>query len=268
MSTTLDYLKQAYEQRQNALNTQFQNTQRLANEQIVQVEQQASGLAQEAWVNKKQQERTLPNVMAHAGLGGQGYTETTANAIGTAYQNAFNQIMSDRQKGIQGINSNLMTAKSNRDAQGMEIDADWARQQAEYFASLNKGGSGGSGGNGSGSDGSDGVVPSSADATVDAIIKEMTTAQSEDYARGNNYPQNTQWIQESIASLLKNKKINQGQAQLILQRVSAYWESLRDRKGGANMVYGSKPNYTPAGVNRPTGQQELLYDYSDIIKLR
>jgi hypothetical protein len=136
MATSTGMLLQSRNSRKAAQDVAWQEALRLSNEQKAASEEQASKLASEAYVGKKQQERTLPNVMAHAGLSGQGYTETTANNIGTAYQNAWSGIMSQKQTTQRGIDSALTTTKNNINQNKAGIDADYYDALASYYASL------------------------------------------------------------------------------------------------------------------------------------
>ena len=134
MASTQEALQRARDAQKKAQDLAFQEAQRLAGEQKGTVEQQASSMAQEAFVGKKQQERTLPNVMAQSGLAGQGYTETTANAINTSYQKAWNEIMKSKASSLSSINSNLMGEQSKINQNKLGIDADYETNLANYLA--------------------------------------------------------------------------------------------------------------------------------------
>ena len=72
----------------------------------------ATANAKAAYTNKMLQEKTLPNVLQRSGLAGQGVSETTANAIGMNYQNAYNQVMTDKGRNIRDIDNNIANANS------------------------------------------------------------------------------------------------------------------------------------------------------------
>lgn len=150
-NTTVNALQQSKEAQRRAQEIAFANAQRLAGEQKNEATLQAEALAKEAYVQKKQQERTLPTVMQQSGLAGTGYTETTANNIGNTYQNTFNNAMTNKQKSIDTINSGVLTAQSAKDQNLANIEAQYQADYASYLASLQKSGSSGSG---SGSGGS------------------------------------------------------------------------------------------------------------------
>jgi hypothetical protein len=163
MATSTGMLLQSRNSRKAAQDVAWQEALRLSNEQKAASEEQASKLASEAYVGKKQQERTLPNVMAHAGLSGQGYTETTANNIGTAYQNAWSGIMSQKQTAQRGIDSALTTTKNNINQNKAGIDADYYDALASYYASLRSSGSN------SGSNGTTSGTPTATNPLIGAL---------------------------------------------------------------------------------------------------
>jgi hypothetical protein len=255
MATTLDYLKQAYQQRKSALDVGFADTQRLAQDQIKQTETEASGLAQEAWVGKKQQERTLPNVMAQAGLGGQGYTETTANAIGTAYQNAWNDIQGNKQKAVSGINSNLMSAQSQHQQNEMNTDADWANQQASYYESLRaKVSSAGGSASKTSKEGSSTVMTQ--------LLDGLTTGQEQQFdsplEATKNWVSLTSGINTYLDSLVTDKTITQAQSDALWKQVIKYWEAKKYKGRDIGKPVASTPTTATRPLNKAgAGQKDL-----------
>lgn len=111
---------------------------RLANEQKDSATKQAEQFAQEAFVSRKQQERVLPNIMAQSGLSGQGYTETTANNIGTSYQNALNSVLKNKSEAFSKVDSSLMGEQSKINQNKAGIDASYQTNVANYRANLEK----------------------------------------------------------------------------------------------------------------------------------
>ena len=90
----------------------YNQAKRLYDTQKLDVASAATANAKAAYTNKMLQEKTLPNVLQRSGLAGQGVSETIANAIGTNYQNAYNQVMSDKGRNIRDIDNNVANAQS------------------------------------------------------------------------------------------------------------------------------------------------------------
>ena len=90
----------------------YNQAKRLYDTQKLDVASAATANAKAAYTNKMLQEKTLPNVLQRSGLAGQGVSETTANAIGMNYQNAYNQVMTDKGRNIRDIDNNVANAQS------------------------------------------------------------------------------------------------------------------------------------------------------------
>ena len=192
-----DALKKAYEAQRKSAKTSrdtqvqiadvgLENTsdkyERGYQEAIIQIdaqqesaEQRAEKVAQEAYIQKMQQQRVAPNLLRASGLSSQGYSESTLGKISTQYQKAWSDIINERERAISELDRDRGSAQRQRDygiadaesqyqqaVLGIEgeyqtnlynLDAGYQRDLASYLASLG-GGSGGSGG------GSNATLPS------------------------------------------------------------------------------------------------------------
>ena len=167
MATTEQALEAQRQARIKAEQLAWENAQRgytVAQEDIT---QNADKLAQETWTQKKVQEKALPNVMQQAGLSTTGYTETTANNINTNYQNAWNQVMGNKQTGLRDVGIAKANAENDYNARLSNVEADYQASLAQYLASQRNSG-GGDGGTGN-------VV------TNEAIINGMNNIQWDPY---------------------------------------------------------------------------------------
>ena len=148
MATTEQALEAQRQARIKAEQLAWENAQRgytVAQEDIT---KNADKLAQETWTQKKVQEKALPNVMQQAGLSTTGYTETTANNINTNYQNAWNQVMGNKQTGLRDVGIAKANAENDFNARLANVEADYQASLAQYLASIKK--TGGTGGTGDG----------------------------------------------------------------------------------------------------------------------
>lgn len=148
MATTEQALEAQRQARIKAEQLAWENAQRgytVAQEDIT---KNADKLAQETWTQKKVQEKALPNVMQQAGLSTTGYTETTANNINTNYQNAWNQVMGNKQTGLRDVGIAKANAENDYNARLANVEGDYQASLAQYLASIRKtGGTGDGGGN-------------------------------------------------------------------------------------------------------------------------
>lgn len=115
LDKALDYAKQAED-------TAFQRAKGTA-------ESNAEALAKQLYTQKMVQQKTIGNVMQNAGLSTQGYSETTANAIGSNYQNNWNQAMMQKNDQIAG-------AQSQKDIAIANLQSKYQTDLANYYASL------------------------------------------------------------------------------------------------------------------------------------
>lgn len=90
-----------------------------ASQQKAQAEQDANSRLREAYVSRMQNERKLNDNLTRAGIRG-GTTETSNLALQTNYENSRANIMSNRQKAIQEIDTN---AEQNKLAYKQQNDA-------------------------------------------------------------------------------------------------------------------------------------------------
>lgn len=133
-------------------------------------EQRAEKVAQEAYIQKMQQQRVAPNLLRASGLSSQGYSESTLGKISTQYQKAWSDIINERERAVSELDRDRGSAQRQRDygiadaesqyqqaVLGIEgeyqtnlynLDAGYQRDLASYLASLGGGGSSGSGNGG------------------------------------------------------------------------------------------------------------------------
>lgn len=146
MATTQKALKKVRDYAVEQQDIAFERAKVNYDAQKTDVEATAQSLAKEAYTQKRVQEKTLPNVLQQAGLQGQGYSETSANAIGTNYQNVWNQTMQNRDTNIANINRSIGDADFQRQSNIAEIKSKYEADLANYLESLRRASSGGSGG--------------------------------------------------------------------------------------------------------------------------
>lgn len=147
MATTQTALQAERDARIRAQQLAWQNAQQGFTTAEEDIAKTADKLAQETWTQKRVQEKALPNVMQQAGLSTTGYTETTANNINTNYQNAWNQVMGNKQQGLKDVGLARSQAFNNHEINMANIEGDYQAQLAQYLASLRSSGTGDGGGN-------------------------------------------------------------------------------------------------------------------------
>jgi hypothetical protein len=272
---TVNSLQAARNARKSAQDMAWQDAVRLAKEQKTSQEQQAQTLASEAYVNKRQQERVLPNVMQKAGLNTQGYTETTANNIGTAYQEAVTGIVNKKQEGIAGIDSGLASTQSKISQNKANIEGDYQDSLAAYYQSLQKNSSGGNdkpldpntsktddtviGGIGA----TNAITPADAEETFTMMFTDAKYRRAF-WGKANNVDPTLASIRQILNTITikGGVKLTPMQIDNILAGVGKYWGSTYQREqraknvGNAPTAYNNPPMTAVPGVS-PKGKKSI-----------
>lgn len=246
-------IKKGYEAQKQAEQYAFEQAKTNYENQKTDVVANAEDLAKQVYTQKMVQEKTLPNVLQQAGLATGGYAESTANRIGTTYQNAWNGVMKDKTTGLQNIDRAMTDAQYTYQQRLAGLEGDYQSNMANYYASLRS-----SGTSGGGTDPTT-FEPGKAKTYNDVLAELANTVQLNAPKDENGLNSTLNDLDYILANYVKKGIITQTQRDAIYNQYKNQFYNMIPRKP-ADQLYDGAKNYGDFGlpytppVNKATAQ--------------